>query len=126
MKIELTLGIVKSLRLDDKPTGLNAKKTLITETNVGRARYILWDAHQKAPPGFGVRVAYFSYRIDLPAKPIWRGTRALPTSKTVVIGICVATPSRYVARRPRATRFNYFDGPFLQPVGGRWLPPSPL
>jgi len=57
MKIELTLGIVKSLRLEEKPTGLNAKKTLITEANVGRARYILWDAHQKAPPGFGVRVS---------------------------------------------------------------------
>ena len=57
MKIELTLGIVKSLRLDENPTGLNAKKTLITETNVGRARYILWDAHQKAPPGVGVRVS---------------------------------------------------------------------
>ncbi len=57
MKIELTLAIVKSLRLDQKPIGLTSKKTLATEPNIGGERYILWDAHQKAPPGFGVRVS---------------------------------------------------------------------
>ena len=57
MKIELTLGIVKALRLERLPVGVSGKRALLTKPNPTGARYILWDAHQSAPPGFGVRVS---------------------------------------------------------------------
>lgn len=57
MKTELTMALIKRLRLDSKPVGVDAKGELIFEANPSGKDYIVYDASQEAPPGFGVRVA---------------------------------------------------------------------
>jgi len=57
MKIELTMALIKRLRLDSKPVGIDAKGDLMFEPNPSGKDYIVYDASQEAPPGFGVRVA---------------------------------------------------------------------
>ncbi len=55
MKADLTLALVKRLRLDQKPVGVDAKGGLVFEPN--DKPYIVWDSNALAPPGFGIRVA---------------------------------------------------------------------
>lgn len=57
MKIELTMALIKRLRLDAKLVGIDAKGDLVFEPNPSGKDYIVYDASQEAPPGFGVRVA---------------------------------------------------------------------
>lgn len=57
MKIELTMPLIKRLTLDHCPTGVDAKGDLIFVANPGLRDYIVYDASQEAPPGFGVRVS---------------------------------------------------------------------
>ncbi|RNF30040.1 hypothetical protein NM04_15000 [Massilia aurea] len=57
MKTELTMALIKRLRLDSKPVGVDAKGDLVFEPNPFGKDYIIYDASQEAPPGFGVRVA---------------------------------------------------------------------
>jgi|SRR5471030_67658 len=57
MKIELDMPFIKSLRLDKRPIGVDAAGNVIFEDNPKLERYIVYDSHQSAPPGFGVRVA---------------------------------------------------------------------
>lgn len=57
MKIELTMPLIKRLRIESKPVGLDGEGKLVFEPNPGAKDYIVYDASQEAPPGFGVRVA---------------------------------------------------------------------
>lgn len=57
MKIELTMALVKRLELKNKPIGLDANGALVYEPNPTLKDYIVYDASQEAPPGFGVRIA---------------------------------------------------------------------
>ncbi|MGF6181255.1 integrase [Massilia sp. UYP32] len=57
MKTELTMALIKRLRLDSKPVGVDAKGDLVFEPNLSGKDYIVYDASQEAPPGFGIRVA---------------------------------------------------------------------
>jgi len=57
MKVELTMALIKRLRLEMKPIGVDGKGELSFAENVGLKDYILYDASQEAPPGFGVRVS---------------------------------------------------------------------
>lgn len=57
MKIELTMALIKRLRLESKPVGFDEKGELKFEPNPSGKDYIVYDASQEAPPGFGVRVA---------------------------------------------------------------------
>jgi integrase len=57
MKVELTRDMVLGLEFSKIPVGLESKKTLKTAPNEKNIRWVLWDASQKSPPGFGVRVA---------------------------------------------------------------------
>ena len=57
MKIELTMALIKRLRLESKPVGFDEKGELKFEPNPTGKDYIVYDASQESPPGFGVRVA---------------------------------------------------------------------
>lgn len=57
MKIELTMPLIKRLKIDSKPVGLDAQGVLVFQPNPGGKDYIVYDASQEAPPGFGVRIA---------------------------------------------------------------------
>lgn len=57
MKIELTMPLIKRLRSDSKPVGTDPSGALIFEPNPPGKDYIVYDASQEAPPGFGVRIA---------------------------------------------------------------------
>jgi hypothetical protein len=57
MKTELTMALIKRLKLDSKPVGVDAKGDLVFEPNPSGKDYIVYDASQEAPPGFGVRIA---------------------------------------------------------------------
>jgi integrase len=57
MKTELTMALIKRLRLDAKPVGVAANGELVFEPNPSGKDYIVYDASQEAPPGFGVRIA---------------------------------------------------------------------
>lgn len=57
MKIELSMPFVKSLKIEKRPVGVDGTGKVVFEDNPTRERYIIYDAHQDAPPGFGVRVA---------------------------------------------------------------------
>ena len=57
MKTELTMALIKRLRLDSKPVSVDAQGDLVFEPNPSGKDYIVYDASQEAPPGFGVRVA---------------------------------------------------------------------
>ena len=56
MKTNLNVALVKKLRLENKPSGLDAKGNLIFEPNKLMTAYILFDSAQDAPPGFGVKI----------------------------------------------------------------------
>ncbi len=57
MKIELTMPLIKRLRIEQRPTGIDGQGDLIFEANPDGKDYIVYDASQEAPPGFGVRIA---------------------------------------------------------------------
>lgn len=57
MKIELSMPLIKRLKIDSKPVGFDAAGTLVFEPNPSGKDYIVYDASQEAPPGFGVRIA---------------------------------------------------------------------
>lgn len=57
MKFELTMPLIKRLKIDEKPVGIDAKGNLVFEPNPTGRDYIVYDASQEAPPGFGVRIA---------------------------------------------------------------------
>jgi integrase len=57
MKTELTMALIKRLRLDFKPVSLDARGDLVFEANPSGKDYIVYDSSQEAPPGFGIRVA---------------------------------------------------------------------
>jgi integrase len=57
MKTELTMALIKRLRLDSKPVDVAANGDLVFEPNPSGKDYIVYDASQDAPPGFGVRIA---------------------------------------------------------------------
>lgn len=57
MKADLTLALIKRLKLGEKPVAIDAKGALVFEANASDKPYILWDSNRDAPPGFGVRVA---------------------------------------------------------------------
>ena len=67
MKVELDLKLIKSFRLEEIPLSVDSKGKITNQPNPklinGKPNpdfapsYIVWDAHQSAPPGFGVRVA---------------------------------------------------------------------
>lgn len=56
MKVSLTQDLVRKLRPEHKPKDLDDKGKLVFEENPDLTKYILFDAAQDAPPGFGVRV----------------------------------------------------------------------
>ncbi len=58
MKTELTMALIKRLKeLNSKSVGVDAKGDLVFEPNPSGKDYIVYDASQEAPPGFGVRIA---------------------------------------------------------------------
>lgn len=57
MKIELSMPLIKSLKLGQKPVGIDSAGKLIFEADPTNSPYILYDASQEAPPGFGVKIA---------------------------------------------------------------------
>lgn len=57
MKIDLTLAVVKRLRLEELPVGVDAKGRLQVVPNSSLKPYIVWDSTREAPPGFGIKVA---------------------------------------------------------------------
>ena len=57
MEAALTLDLIKKLRLDEKPNGVDEKAWEAFKKNPARKSYILWDSNRASPPGFGVRVA---------------------------------------------------------------------
>lgn len=57
MKVELTMPLIKRLSIGKKPVGIDGDGALIFEANPGGKDYIVYDASQEAPPGFGVRIA---------------------------------------------------------------------
>lgn len=57
IKFELTMPLIKRLRIDSKPVGLDKEGKLVFAPNRDEKDYILYDSSQEAPPGFGVRVA---------------------------------------------------------------------
>lgn len=57
MKAVLTLDFIKRLRRDQKPTGFDEQGRLRFEVNDPAKDYIIYDASDSAPPGFGVRVS---------------------------------------------------------------------
>jgi integrase len=57
MKTELTLVLIKSLRLDKKPVGKGDDGRIIFEDNPRGEPFFVFDASAGAPPGFGVKVA---------------------------------------------------------------------
>jgi integrase len=57
VKTELTIALIKSLRLDKKPVGRGADGRILYEDNPRGEPYFVFDASSGAPPGFGVKVA---------------------------------------------------------------------
>lgn len=57
MKTELTLALIKSLRLESKPVRLDAKGKIIFEENKRGEPYFVFDSAPGAPLGFAVKVA---------------------------------------------------------------------
>jgi integrase len=57
LKANLTADLVKRLKLESKPCGFDLKGKIAYEPNPEGKDYILFDADQNSPPGFGVRVA---------------------------------------------------------------------
>ena len=57
MKTELTLVLIKSLKLEKKPVGKGADGRIVYEDNPRGEPYFVFDASAGAPPGFGVKVA---------------------------------------------------------------------
>jgi integrase len=58
MKIALTKDVVlKVLSVDKKPVGIDSKNRIVFQDNPSRTPYIVYDASESAPPGFGVRIA---------------------------------------------------------------------
>ncbi len=57
MKAVLTLDLIKRLRRDQKPVGFDEHGRLKFEANDPAKDYIIYDASDSAPPGFGVRVS---------------------------------------------------------------------
>ncbi|SDG06447.1 MULTISPECIES: tyrosine-type recombinase/integrase [unclassified Duganella] len=57
MKVELTMPLIKRLTLDQRPTGVDAHGNLVFAANPSKKDYIVYDANQEAPPGFGVKIA---------------------------------------------------------------------
>ncbi len=57
MKIELTMALIKRLTLEERPVAVDEKGALVFEPNPAGKDYIVYDANQEAPPGFGVRIA---------------------------------------------------------------------
>lgn len=51
------MALIKRLRLDSKPAGVDANGDLMFEPNSSGKDYIVYDVSQEAPPGFGIRVA---------------------------------------------------------------------
>lgn len=54
MKLILTQGLVWKLAVHAKPVETNGQVSFID--NPGGAPYIVFDAHPKAPPGFGIKI----------------------------------------------------------------------
>lgn len=57
VKTELTIALIKSLRLEKKPVGKGADGRIFYEDNPSGEPYFVFDASAGAPPGFGVKVA---------------------------------------------------------------------
>ena len=57
MKLALTLDLIKKITLEKKPVSIDSKNRIVFEDNPSRTRYIVYDASDSAPPGFGVRIA---------------------------------------------------------------------
>jgi len=57
VKIELSMPLIKALKLGQKPVAIDAAGKLVFEADPTNAPYIVYDASQDAPPGFGVKVA---------------------------------------------------------------------
>jgi integrase len=57
MNLVITLDLVKSLKIEKKPVGIDAKNRIVYEDNPARTPYIVYDASDSAPPGFGLKVA---------------------------------------------------------------------
>lgn len=57
LRAELTMALVKRLRLEERPIGFDHKGLPVTAPNPTGTPYIVWDTHREAPPGFGIKVA---------------------------------------------------------------------
>jgi integrase len=57
VKIELSMPLIKSLKLGRKPVAIDPSGRLVFEADPSNSPFILYDASQDAPPGFGVKVA---------------------------------------------------------------------
>lgn len=51
------MPLIKSLSLDKKPDSIDAAGNVLFVDNPGKKEYIVWDAAQEAPVGFGVKVS---------------------------------------------------------------------
>jgi len=51
------MPLIKTLKLGQKPVGIDSAGKLVFEADPTNSPYILYDASQEAPPGFGVKVA---------------------------------------------------------------------
>ena len=56
MKIELTLKLIRQLRVEKKPIGIVGDR-IVYQDNPSRSPYFLFDAASAAPTGFGIKVA---------------------------------------------------------------------
>lgn len=57
MKFKLDMPLVWGLTLKERPKGVGADGKLEFEPNLGEKDYILYDAAQEAPVGFGIRIS---------------------------------------------------------------------
>ena len=57
MKYPLTTDVVKRLRIESKPVGVDSKGKIIYEPNPAKKEYFVFCSNQDSPKGFGVRLA---------------------------------------------------------------------
>lgn len=57
MKYPLTTDVVKRLKIESKPVGVDSKGKIIAEDNPSKKEYFVFCSSQESPKGFGVRVA---------------------------------------------------------------------
>ena len=94
LKVELTLDLVKRLRLGERPVGTNAHGKLIFEPNPTSKPYIVWDLSRAAPPGFGLKVAG---RKTYVIRRKVRGTSIMPTVGNVADFLDIALARKKAA-----------------------------